>query len=128
MSRQGIARQRTLENVKDFWNKEADQWGDDPRVTIRDHCFRLLELEEISALIKGSRKTLDIGCGSGFSTLFYSQVVEDIVGADYSERMIKRAQRFLDDPVYFEQVMERYAPNGRPFLRGNTRFETGNVL
>lgn len=57
MSRQGKARNRTLDNVKGFWNKEADEWGDNPRVTIRDHHFRLLEsaLNTIVFLDSGSR-------------------------------------------------------------------------
>lgn len=128
MSRQGKPRERTLENVKDFWNKEAQEWGDDPRVTIRDHYFRLREVEVITEVLKGRRKVLDIGCGSGFSTLFYSQVVEEIIGADYAELMVERAQRFLNDPVYLEQIMERYALDGKPALRGNIRFENGDIL
>src|SRR6266851_7480296 len=112
MSRQGKRRPRTIENVKDFWNSEADDWGDDPRVTIRDHHFRLLTISRISELVKGRRYLLDIGCGSGFSTLFYAQVVDRLVGVDYAEVMVKKAQRFLQDPIYFEEVMSRYEADG----------------
>jgi ubiquinone/menaquinone biosynthesis C-methylase UbiE len=128
MSRQGKAQQRTPENVKDFWNKEAAEWGDNPQVTIRDHYFRLLELDTIRRLIRGRTNVLDIGCGTGFSTLFYSQEVDEIIGADYAQNMVAWARRFLDDPEYFRNIMQRYAPNGTPQLRGNIRFEQANIL
>ena len=91
MSRQGEKRTRTLANVKDFWNKEAQQWGENPRVTIRDHYFRLLEIDTVLPIIKGRDKILDIGCGTGFSSIFYAQVVNKIIGADYAELMVERA-------------------------------------
>jgi ubiquinone/menaquinone biosynthesis C-methylase UbiE len=128
MSRQGVAQQRTAENVKDFWNKEATEWGDNPQVTIRDHYFRLLELDTICELIRGRTKALDIGCGTGFSTLFYSQEVDQIIGADYAQNMVAWAQRFLDDPSYFQDTMQLYAPDGAPRLRGNIRFEQANIV
>jgi len=128
MSRQGKAHQRTPENVKDFWNKEAAEWGNNPQVTIRDHYFRLLELDTICQLIRGRSKVLDIGCGTGFSTLFYSQEVGEIIGADYAQNMVTWARRFLDDPAYFRDIMQHYAPNGAPRLRGNIRFEQANIL
>lgn len=128
MSRQGVAQQRTAENVKDFWNNEATAWGDNPQVTIRDHYFRLLELDTICQLIRGRTNALDIGCGTGFSTLFYSQEVDEIIGADYAQNMVAWAQRFLDDPSYFHDTMQRYAPDGGPRLRGNIRFEQANIL
>ena len=128
MSRQGKAKQRTPENVKDFWNQEAAEWGHNPQVTIRDHYFRLLELDAISRLIRGRRKVLDIGCGTGFSTLFYSQEVGEIIGADYAQNMVACARRFLNDAAYFRHTIEHYAPNGAPRLRGNIRFEQANIL
>jgi ubiquinone/menaquinone biosynthesis C-methylase UbiE len=128
VSRQGEAQHRTPENVKDFWNKEAAEWGDNPQVTIRDHYFRLLELDVICRLIRGRSTVLDIGCGTGFSTLFYSQEVDEIIGADYAQNMVTRAQRFLHDPEYFRSVMQQYAPHGVPRLRGNIRFEQANIL
>jgi len=128
MSRQGKRRKRTLENVKDFWHREAQEWGENPQVTIRDHYFRMLGMEVVVELIKGRCKVLDIGCGTGFSTLFYGEVVGEIIGADYTADMITIARRFLDDPSYYEQVMEHYSPDHRPALRGNVRFAHGDIL
>src|SRR3972149_9865029 len=128
MSRQGQAKQRTIENVREFWNAEADEWGDNPQVTIRDHFFRLIEIESVRNVIRGSKRVLNIGCGSGFATLFYAEVVEAILGADFAERMIERARAFLCDKDYFEHVMNRFAPDGPPTLKGNVRFEVGAGL
>ena len=53
MSRQGQARVQTIENVKQFLNQEALEWGENPRVTIRDHYFRILEIGSAGATTKG---------------------------------------------------------------------------
>jgi ubiquinone/menaquinone biosynthesis C-methylase UbiE len=128
MSRQGERQARTADNIKEFWNREAQEWGKSPQVTIRDHYFRLLEIRTICGLVRGRKRVLDIGCGTGFSTLFYAQEVEDIIGADYAANMISWARRFLDDPTFFATSMQQYAPDGAPVLRGNVRFEQGNIL
>lgn len=128
MSRQGRPQTRTLENVKSFWDKEAAEWGDSPQVTIRDHYFRLLEIGATCELIEGRTYVLDVGCGSGFSTLFYAEHAADVVGVDYSPTMVACAQRFLTDSDYFASVMRRFSPNGRPCLGENIRFEVGDVL
>ena len=128
MSRQGVALERNRDNMKGFWKHEAREWGDDPRVTIRDHYFRLLETRSITEIIRGRRKVLDIACGSGFSTLYFGEVVDEITGMDYVDDMVTCAQRFLSDTVYFNKVMDRFACNERPKLRGNIRFETADIL
>ena len=129
MSRQGEKRTRTLANVKDFWNKEAQQWGENPRVTIRDHYFRLLEIDTVLPIIKGRDKILDIGCGTGFSSIFYAQVVNEIIGADYAELMVERAQRFLEDRKYYKNVMKTYSRDGKiPRFPTNLQFEVGDIV
>ncbi len=130
MSRQGEHRIRTTENVKDFWNQESQEWGEDPRVTIRDHYFRLLEIGIIQELLQGHKRALDIGCGSGFSTLFYSEVVSDIIGVDIAENMISCANRFISDESYFSEVMKKYSTEGQeyPVISPELRFETGNIV
>jgi SAM-dependent methyltransferase len=128
VTRQGRPQTRTLENVKSFWEKEAAEWGDSPQVTIRDHYFRLLEIDATCDLIKGRKQVLDIGCGSGFSTLFYAEHAADVVGVDYSPAMVACAQRFLTDADYFARVMRRFSPDGWPRPGQGIRFELGDVL
>jgi len=129
MSRQGKRRTRTLANVKDFWNKEAREWGENPRVTIRDHYFRLLEIDTVLPIIKGRDKVLDIGCGTGFSSIFYSQVVNEMIGVDYAELMVERAQRFLDDRKYYKKMMKTYSRDGKiPKFPTNLQYELGDIV
>jgi SAM-dependent methyltransferase len=128
LSRQGKARERTVTSVKEFWNAEAREWGSDPRVTIRDHHFRLLSISTIRALMRGRRSLLDAGCGSGFSTLFYAEETDHVYGIDIAEAMIEWANRFLNDRLYFERTMREYALEGAPSLRHNVIFELGDIL
>lgn len=127
MSRQGRYRSPTNNNIKIFWNREAKDWGNDPRVTIRDHFFRVLEIETIQNFIKGKKRIIDVGCGTGFSSLFYAQVAKSLIGIDYASEMIKVARRFLTDPRYFGKVMKNYADKA-PVLLGNLLFQQGNIL
>lgn len=129
MSRQGKRRTRTLASVKDFWNREAQEWGENPRVTIRDHYYRLLEIDTVLPMIRGGDKVLDIGCGTGFSSIFYAQVVNEMIGADYAELMVERAQRFLNDRKYYRKMMKTYSRDGKiPKYPTNLQFELGDIV
>lgn len=131
MSRQGKERERTFKNVKEFWENEADAWGEDPRVTIRDHFYRLLGVNYIvdflSALPKKPFRILDIGCGTGFSTLHYAQVCEEIYGVDYSERMISRAQKFLINSRYRREIIHEHCDGIWDLPCGNVLFQVGDA-
>jgi len=106
MSKQGKPRNRTHQNVRDFWESEAAEWGESPRVTIRDHFFRIHELHTLISLIPRAQRLLDIGCGTGLGTLILSQRAEQTVGVDYSPSMIQWAERLKDDSEYQAQVRE----------------------
>lgn len=128
MSRQGDARTPTIDTIRDFWNAEAEEWGDSPRVTIRDHFMRLLEIATVTPLVEGRGRVLDIGCGTGLSTLFYAPHVGEIVGADFADKMVRWAERLLGDEEYFRRTMAEYAPDGAPPRTGNVTFEQGDIL
>jgi ubiquinone/menaquinone biosynthesis C-methylase UbiE len=89
MTWQGTHKRRTFKNVKAFWEQSGRIKPSDPRITIRDHYFRLLEIDTIKKYLKKKDVVLDIGCGNGYSTMHYSQKVKSIIGADYSENLIK---------------------------------------
>jgi hypothetical protein len=40
MSRQGKLRENVLSNVKDFWKKEAEEFGETPIAIIKEYCPR----------------------------------------------------------------------------------------
>jgi len=97
MARQGEARERTVDNIRRFWDGEAADLGATPDVTIRDLFFRLHELETMVPLVPERSSLLDVGCGIGFGTLHLSHRTRRAVGVDYSEGMLSCARRLLED-------------------------------
>ncbi|MBI2498704.1 methyltransferase domain-containing protein [Candidatus Woesearchaeota archaeon] len=84
-------RQERINIVREYWEQQAEEFKTDPRSTIKDHQFRLLEIDFIRNLLNPADIVLDIGCGNGFQTLYYAEKVKHITGIDYAENMIKAA-------------------------------------
>jgi SAM-dependent methyltransferase len=55
----------------------------------------LTEIELFRNAVKGCRRVLDIGCGTGHPSLYIAKDVESITGIDRSERMIRIARSRL---------------------------------
>ena len=66
--------------------------------------------EEVLPLVRTSDKILDVGCGNGFFTLLFSSLAEDVLGIDFSSKLINEAQKKSD----IQKIK-------------NTRFEVGEV-
>jgi len=81
------------QKVKSFWESRATE-KDIPQteVTHRDVWQRWLEVEVIKKHITGYGRVLDVGCGNGYTTKLIAPLVEQVVGIDYSEEMIRRAE------------------------------------
>jgi len=66
----------------------------------------LAEIELFRNAVKGCRRVLDIGCGTGHPALYIAEDVGSVVGIDRSKRMIEIARRRLSrrgaDNVVFE--------------------------
>ena len=108
MSRQGPTRQRTLENIRQFWEAEAGEIGATPRVTIRDFYFRVHELHTLLALVPRCARLLDVGCGTGFGTLMLSKKADYCVGVDRSAGMLAWAQESKREPKYRAQLSREF--------------------
>lgn len=116
MTKQGKKRKRTWKNIKNFWNETAKKYKLNPKGTIRDHYFRLLEISEIRKLIENKDKVLDIGCGNGYSTICYSQDVNHIIGVDYCREFIKYANKLLKN--FSDKNVN---------IKNNVKFQVGDI-
>lgn len=106
MTVQGKYRDRTEENVKNFWEGTT--------ITSRDYYARKLEDEVILEYLSPNDSVLDIGCGNGEETLIFAKKVANVVGIDYMQGMINKAE---DDKI--NQPVE---------IANKVAFEVGSVL
>ena len=90
------------EAIKRFWQDRADTPGiGDAEVTHADVWQRHLEIETILKFVGRGDRVLDVGCGSGYTTIRVAPHVAEIVGIDYSDAMIRRATRTHSGPAVF---------------------------
>jgi SAM-dependent methyltransferase len=130
MSRQGEEREKSFDNIKDFWISEATEWGESPRVTIRDLYFRIHELNTLLSLIPRTSSLLDVGCGTGFGTLILAQRAEQTIGVDYSPPMIEWAERLRDDQDYRMRIRKDFSPlwDLGSYDSEKVKFAVGDIL
>ena len=81
-------------SVKQFWDGRAlNAELDKMQVTLPDINQRHLEIDMLLQYLPRGKRILDAGCGNGYSTAIFSQYAEFVLGVDYSESMIKRANK-----------------------------------
>jgi len=120
--------ERTYDNVKRFWNEEASQKGQTPQVTVRDHFFRLHELQVLISLIPFNCSVLDVGCGTGFSSLIISTKAAQVTAIDYSEEMIRWARLLIGDAEYREDLLSKFGYQFRSVQPGHVEFLMRDLL
>jgi SAM-dependent methyltransferase len=83
-----------MNNIKQFWDQQAEQYGGSSCATSPDHHYRELEIRRILPWLKNCNFILDVGCGNGYSTFKFADKYPDahILGIDYSEAMISTAK------------------------------------
>jgi Methylase involved in ubiquinone/menaquinone biosynthesis len=90
-----------IEDIKNYWDSQAEKYGNSPSATTQDIYLRKIEINYICDFLESfdrPLKVLDIGCGNGYSTLEYKKRVgiHEYTGADYSEKMIINAKETLE--------------------------------
>jgi len=84
---------RDVDEIEAFWDEQAKTHGTSDLATAPDHYYRQLEMNCIAKRLKLGDRVLDVGCGNGYSTEFFSKLVSGTyTGMDYSEEMIRLAQ------------------------------------
>lgn len=84
--------QTDVAKIKSFWQERARGDQADAATTHPDIWQRWLEIELLRPLVSPQDRVLDIGCGNGYTTRRLAPLVREIIGADYSEEMIRRAE------------------------------------
>jgi len=109
-----LSEQYNIEQIRDFWKRQAVEHGQSPAASWSDQCVIEMEIREILARLEDGDRVLDIGCANGFSTVhFAAQRRVEILGLDYIPEMI-------------EQAKKRSAElSGR--LAGRVSFEVGDI-
>jgi len=79
-------------NTDVYWNNRAKSVKNDSVVNISDLFQRNLECEQIVKYLKIDMNVLEVGCGNGYSTSLFRNLVRTISAFDYSENMITNAK------------------------------------
>jgi SAM-dependent methyltransferase len=96
------------------WNERAKSVEDDIEVNIMDVFQRELEYDYVCSYLEPSMRLLEVGCGNGFSTQRFRDLVEWVDAFDYAEAMVDRARErvgernnaFIHDNVLEPQNLE----------------------
>lgn len=74
------------------WNERAASVANDIEVNLMDIFQRDLEYDYVGAYLRPEMRLLEIGCGNGFSTERFRELVSHVDAMDYAENMIERAR------------------------------------
>jgi SAM-dependent methyltransferase len=80
------------------WDARARAVDSSAAVNIDDVYQRELELEFVCGVLGAGQRVLEVGCGNGFNTVRFRELVESVDAFDYSGDMIARANRDHPDP------------------------------
>jgi len=110
-----MSQKLTLEEIRDFWTRQAAEYGQSPSVSWSDHRVIEMEIRELVRRLDDGDKVLDVGCANGFSTIqLASQKAIEIRGLDYLPEMIEQARASM-----------RSLPSSMP---GKIDFDVGNIM
>ena len=110
-----MSQKLTLEEIRDFWRRQAVQHGQSPNVSWSDHRVIEIEIRELVRRLDDGDRVLDVGCANGYSTIqLASQRAIEIRGLDYLPEMIERARGSL-------QSLSSSMP-------GKVEFDVGSIM
>ncbi len=88
----------SLEQIRDFWTKQANVHGTAPQASWSDVSVIHMEIKNILQYIEDGDHVIDVGCANGYSTIqFASQKKVKIKGVDYIPEMVDQAKKRLTE-------------------------------
>lgn len=86
-----------MEFIRRFWESRGSEHGSAPSASWEDTGCIALEIETLADILPHRARLLDVGCANGHATFEIAPRVEaaEVVGVDYSEKMIEAARRRL---------------------------------
>lgn len=79
------------------WNDRAASVADDVEVNIMDIFQRELEYDYVCSYLEPTMRVVEVGCGNGFSTRRFRELVEWVDAFDYAENMVDRARKTVGE-------------------------------
>jgi ubiquinone/menaquinone biosynthesis C-methylase UbiE len=110
-----MSRKLTVEEIREFWRRQALEHGQSPSVSWSDHRVIEMEIRELVRRLNDGDKVLDVGCANGYSTIHLaSQKAIQIRGLDYLPEMIEQAR-----------ATTQSLPSSTP---GKVDFDVGSIM
>jgi len=100
------------DNGRTYWNRYAKNYDRSMLVFGRP----LAEMAELAAnAVKGARRVLEVGAGTGLVTMALAAAVQHVVATDYAERMLTVLQRRIRDAGVVNVTLQRADLSALPF-------------
>lgn len=110
-----MSQKLTLEEIKEFWRRQAVDHGQSPSASWSDYRVIEMEIRELVRRLDDGDKVLDVGCANGYSTIqLASQKAVQIRGLDYLPEMIEQARGAMQS-----------LPSSMP---GKVEFDVGSIM
>jgi len=88
----------SLEQIREYWTRQALQHRQSPAASWSDRMAVELEIREISKRLADGDRVLDVGCANGYSTIqFATKKRIRIRGLDFVPEMIEQARLQLSE-------------------------------
>lgn len=88
--------EKTIQDIRTFWNQQAEKHGRDLTATTPDPLAKKLEIKALRETLDPNLRTLEAGCGNGYNLFRLAEsFTSGLVGFDYAEAMIATAKESL---------------------------------
>ena len=118
-----------MESTLEHWDARARLAKSAEEITHFDTIQRKFEINVLLSYLTSQDTLLDMGCGNGYSSAFFLNVVKEIIGGDFSSEMVNRAKKEVTgNNIDFMQIDARSFNLNRKFTKIITQRCLINIL